>query len=254
MKPRTSSTRGRRRAGPFRLACAAMALLPMLAACARFVEVHRSDLLKERPVRRIAVLPFATDLYVERTKGTFEPVVTCLIEGRRYAGGLIPKTAPDEVTAAFVQQLTLRGGGYELVLPGETQAFVDRQGLDAATLDPATFFMAIGQGLKVDAVVAGNVLRFDELRGSAYGAERSASVAIDTHLMDARTGALLWEGSYQEAQATLSENVASFGTLVQRGAKFLTASQLATWAVEQILEEFPRPGETGKNAPEEAAP
>ncbi len=253
MKPRTCSALGRRRAGPVWLACAAMAMLPMLSACARFVEVHRTDLLKERPVRRIAVMPFATDLYVERTKGTFEPVVTCLLEGRRYAGGPIPKAAPDEVTATFVQQLVLRGD-YELVLPGETQAFVDRQGLDAAALDPAVYFMAIGQGLKVDAVIAGNVLRFDELRGSAFGAERPASVAIDTHLMDALTGALLWEASYREEQATLSENVGSFGTLVQRGAKFLTASQLATWAVEQILEEFPRSGETGKDAPVEAAP
>jgi len=243
-KPRTASTRLGRRAAALLLGLAAFPALAGLAGCARFVDVHRTDLLKERRVRRIAIVPFATDLYVERTKGSFEPVATCLLEGRRFEAGRVPEKAPAEVTASFVQQLTLRGG-YELVLPGQTQAYLAGRGLDPGVLDPAAFFTAVGRGLAVDAVLAGNVLRYDELKGSAYGAERSASVAIDVHLMDARTGGLLWEATYRETQSALSDNVGSLGTVVQRGAKFLTANQLASWAVEQIMVEFPRPEETG---------
>ena len=85
-----------------------------------------------------------------------------------------------------------------------------------------------------------------------FGAEEPASVTIDVHLIHARSGKLLWAASYTETQAALSDNVGTIGTVMQRGAEFLTANQLAMWAVEQIVERFPPPRH--REGAEEAAP
>jgi hypothetical protein len=227
--------------GPVGAAAAAAALLWAAAAlpgCARFVQVEETDLLGKTDLRRIAVLPLRSDLYVREEKRGNEETVTCLYDGKTFPRVRVPAGALQEVTAAFTQQLVLRGE-YELVLPGEVQSLVKGRQLDPTELSPPAFFGAIGEGLDVDAVLAGNVLRYDERRGSAFGAERPASVTIDVHLVHARSGKLLWGASYSESQAPLSENVGSMGLVVQRGARFLTVSQLASWAVEQVLDRFP---------------
>jgi hypothetical protein len=218
-----------------------------LPACARFVQVEKTDLLEKTDVRRIAVLPFRSDLYVRQSQQGDGVAVTCLYDGKTFPLRRVRASALQEVTAVFTQQLVLRGG-YDLVLPGEVGALVERRQLDPAELSPPAFFGAIGEGLDVEAVLAGNVLRYDERRGSAFGAESTASVTIDVHLVHAPSGKLLWGASYSEAQAALTENVGSLGMVVQRGAQFLTVSQLASWAVEQILDRFPEP-RGGKEAP-----
>lgn len=215
-------------------------LLPALAApgCARFVDVQKTDLLKDARIGRIAIHPFTADLYVEAVAGGDGPAVVCRLEGKRFGISKVSAPATREVTAIFSQQLAIKRG-FELVLPGEVAALVEARGLDPSELGPKAYFGAIAQGLGADAVVAGTVYRYNERSGSAYGAERPASIAIDVHLMDGRSGALLWEADYSEAQAPLLDNVGSVGMVVQRGAKFLTISQLAAWAVEQIVERFP---------------
>jgi len=232
----------------------AAALVSALLGCAKFVQVQETDLLRKTKIRRIALLPFRSDLYVKFSGSGARATVTCLYDGKTFPRGKVPERALAEVTAIFLQQLALKGG-YDVVRPGEVEALVARRRLDPKALDPPAFFGAIGQGLGVDAVLAGNVLRYDERHGSAYGAESPASVAIDVHLVDARTGKMLWEASYAETQSTLSENAAGIGTFVQRGARFLRAHDLADWAAEQILDRFPPPRAGGAPAPAaEAAP
>ncbi len=229
--------------------------LPLLATlcalagpgCAKFVQVQETDLLKKTPVRRVAILPFARDLYVKRVGKGPDAAVMCLYDHKAFPNARVPDAALAEVTAIFTQQLLMRGG-YEFVRPGEVDALVQRRHLDPHALEPPAFFGAIGAGLGVDAVLAGNVFRYQDREGSAYGAERPASVALDVHLIDARTGKMLWEASYSETQSALSENAEGIGTFIQRGASFLSANQLAAWAAEHILERFPEPREGKRSA------
>lgn len=222
--------------------CAVLLLALAVSGCARFVDVRETDLLKEARLGRLAILPFMTDLYVEKSPDPGKPFVVCLLEGKRFKVSTVPPSALGEITAIFAQQLSIKGG-YDLILPGEVSAFIKRRHLDPSEIGPRAFFGAIAEGLDVDAVVAANVYRYEERRGSSFGAERPASVLIDIHLLDGRSGQLLWEADYNESQSPLSDNVGSLGLVVQRGAKFLTASELASWAVEQIIERFPEPTE-----------
>jgi hypothetical protein len=211
-----------------------------LAACAKFVQVQETDLLRKTAVRRIALLPFESDLYVKRTGTERSPTVTCLYDGKIFPRARVPEAALAEVTAIFLQQLSLKGG-YDIVRPGDVEALIARRHLDPKAMEPPAFFGPMAEELGADAVLAGNVLLYDELHGSAYAAKASAAVVMDVHLVDARTGKLLWQASYAETQATLSDNVGGIGSFVQRGARFLTAHQLADWAAGQILERFPKP-------------
>lgn len=222
--------------------CAGLLLALAVSGCARFVDVRETDLLKEARLGRLAIVPFTTDLYVEKSASPEKPFLVCLLEGKRFKVSAVPPSALEEITAIFTQQLTIKGG-YDLVLPGDVIAFVKRRHLDPSEIGPRAFFGTIAEGLDVDAVVAGNVYRYKERRGSSFGAEQPASVSIDIHLLDGRSGELLWEADYKESQSPLSDNVGSLGLIVQRGAKFLTASELASWAVEQIIERFPEPAE-----------
>ena len=236
---RVSAARPRDRLPRF---CAVLLLVLAVGGCARFVDVRKTDLLKDARLGRLAILPFTTDLYVEKSMSPEKPFLVCLLEGKRFKVSTVPPSALEEITAIFTQQLSIRGG-YDLILPGEVSAFIKRRHLDPSALGPRAFFGTIAEGLDVDAVVAANVYRYDERQGSSFGAERPASVLIDVHLLDGRSGELLWEADYNESQSALSDNAGSLGLVVQRGARFLTASELASWAVEQIIERFPEPAE-----------
>lgn len=250
-----SSMLRRMRRGPSRRIHArigiTVALAMLVGGCTRFVNVHKTDLLKRTEVRRIAILPFSQDLYVERAEEGHRPIVICLYDRKKFPWVTVPQNAFVEVTAGFAQQLQMRTD-YELVMPGDVRALVDGHGLDPSELSPPAFFGAIAAGLRVDAVLTGNVLRYDHRRGGRFGAEDPAAVTIDVHLIHAKTGKLLWAASYTETQAALSENMGTFGTVVQRGAQFLTVNQLATWAIEQIVDEFPEPRR--REVPDEATP
>jgi hypothetical protein len=230
----------RRAAARAALISIAVSLLPAATGCAKFVQVQETDLLRKTPIRRIALLPFRSDLYVKLSGSGSTARATCLYDGKGFSRGRVHDGALAEVTAIFHQRLALKGG-YDFVKPGDVAALVARRHLDPGELEPPAFFGAMAEDLGVDAVLAGNVLRYEELHGSAYGAEHPASVVLDVHLVDARTGKLLWAASYAETQATLTENAAGFGSFVQRGAKFLTAHELADWAAGQILDRFPKP-------------
>ena len=230
----------RRAAARAALISLAVSLSPAAAGCAKFVQVQETDLLRKTPIRRIALLPFRSDLYVKFSGSGPAAKATCLYDGKSFWRGRVPDGALAEVTAIFHQRLALEGG-YDIVKPGDVAALVARRHLDPGELEPPAFFGAMAEDLGVDAVLAGNVLRYDELQGSAYGAEHPASVVLDVHLVDARTGKLLWAASYAETQATLTESAGGFGSFIQRGAKFLTAHDLADWAAGQILDRFPKP-------------
>ena len=225
----------------------ALSLLPAAAGCAKFVQVQETDLLRKTEIRRIALLPFRSDLYVKFSGSGPTATTTCLYDGKVFSRHRVPEAALAEVTAIFLQRLALMGG-YDFVKPGDVAALLARRHLDPKELEPPAFFGPMAEDLGVDAVLAGNVLRYEELHGSAYGASSPASVVIDVHLVDARTGKLLWAASYAETQAALTENAAGFGSFVQRGAKFLTAHELADWAAGQILDRFPAPRVAGKAA------
>lgn len=77
-----------------------------------------------------------------------------------------------------------------------------------------------------------------EREGSAGGVERPASVGFKLYLMQAATSTVVFEGSFEETQQALFENILKASTFFKRGARWLTAGELSREGIIDILEEI----------------
>ena len=98
----------------------------------------------------------------------------------------------------------------------------------------------IGRDLGVDLLIVPQILDWHERAGSAAGVTTSAAVNMDFYLIDVREqgGALAARSHFKEKQVGLSDNLMNFDTFFKRGAKWLTAQELATEGVQKMIKEF----------------
>lgn len=101
----------------------------------------------------------------------------------------------------------------------------------------------LGRELGGDFLFLGFVFRFEQRIGSSWGAEHPASVAFDLHLFRLRDGREVWSGRMDETQRPLSENLLKFGSFLRRKARWLTAEELASVGMDEILTKLPGPTE-----------
>ncbi len=104
-------------------------------------------------------------------------------------------------------------------------------------------FIALGRELGGDLLFLGFLFRFEQRIGSSWGAERPASVAFDLHLFRLRDGKEVWSSRVDEVQRPLSENLLKFGSFLRRKARWLTAEELASVGMDEILTRLPGPAE-----------
>ena len=97
----------------------------------------------------------------------------------------------------------------------------------------------VGKELNADAVLVGFVFRYREREGYAYSVNRPASLAFEVHLISLKEDNSIWEGSFDETQKSLSENVLKLYAFLKIGSKWLTADELAEQGVEEVLKKFP---------------
>ena len=104
---------------------------------------------------------------------------------------------------------------------------------------PRALAQTLGQVLGADLMVAGFVLRYKKRIGSAMAISEPASVGFAAYLLNVANGRMLWSASFSETQHSLSENILDARAFFKRGAKWLTADELARYGVNKIFEKFP---------------
>jgi hypothetical protein len=90
----------------------------------------------------------------------------------------------------------------------------------------------------VEYVMIGILENYIAREGSAAGIERPASVSFSLKLLHVPTGSVVFEGSFDETQQPLSENVLNALVFFKRGARWLTAGELAREGIMDILDEM----------------
>lgn len=90
-----------------------------------------------------------------------------------------------------------------------------------------------------ESVMVGRVFRYRERVGTAYSVDTPASVAFDLLLIRVSDGRLLWVGRFNETQKSLFENLFRLRLFIKRGARWLTADELADSGMGKVLESFP---------------
>jgi hypothetical protein len=100
--------------------------------------------------------------------------------------------------------------------------------------------MRLGQALRADAVIAGTVWRYKKKATGHAGVETPASVAFAVFLIDPANGRAIWRGLFDEKQTSPpSEDFLDARTLVKRGAKWLSADELARRGVKEVFKKSP---------------
>ena len=98
----------------------------------------------------------------------------------------------------------------------------------------------IGKDMGVDLLIVPQILDWRERAGSSAGVTTSAAVYMDFYLIDVREpgGALVSRSHFKEKQVGLSDNLMNFDTFLKRGAKWLTAQELAMEGMQKMIKEF----------------
>jgi hypothetical protein len=110
-------------------------------------------------------------------------------------------------------------------------------------LKPLRSSVQLGKTLNMDFIFIGFVFRFEERIGSHIGAEKPASVGFDVHLIRLRDEKIVWTGKFDETQRPLSENILKIGSFFRRKASWLTAEELSSVGMDEMLKRFPGPKE-----------
>jgi hypothetical protein len=103
--------------------------------------------------------------------------------------------------------------------------------------------LQLGKELNVDFIIVGFLFRFEERIGSPIGVEKPASAGFDIHLFRLRDGIEVWQGKFDETQRPLSENLFKIGSFFRRKASWLTAEELASVGMDEMLKRLPGPKE-----------
>lgn len=106
-------------------------------------------------------------------------------------------------------------------------------------LKPLRSFIQLGKTLDMDFIFIGILFRFEERIGSHFGAEKPASVGFDVHLIRLKDEKMVWTGKFDETQRPLSENLLKIGSFVRRKASWLTAEELSSVGMDEVLMRLP---------------
>ena len=100
--------------------------------------------------------------------------------------------------------------------------------------------IALGRRKGADTILAGYVYAFRDKQGGNYGVEEPARVVFELALISIKTGSILWQSSFKETQQPLSENLLQLKTFIKRKGRWVSAWEMATTAMREMLRSEPR--------------
>lgn len=185
----------------------------------------------------LAVLPF----FIHRGEGPGRGAACPICKGVIQRGEILPGSQ-NTLTRLLEQKMEAPGTFKVLPLEKVEEAFsqIERRQFE---LKPMRSSIQLGKTLNMDFIFIGVLFRFEERIGSSIGAEKSASVGFDVHLIRLKDEKMVWTGKFDETQRPLSENLFKIGSFVRRKASWLTAEELSSVGMDEMLKKFPGPKE-----------
>ncbi|MCJ7746247.1 MAG: hypothetical protein MUP27_00780 [Desulfobacterales bacterium] len=181
----------------------------------------------------LAILPF----FIERGEDPGRGAI-CPICKRVYGSGEILPGSQNTLTRLLQEKMEAIGTFKVLPLEKMEEALSQRDKKEfEEKLIPLS--IQLGKELSVNFMIVGHLFRFEERIGSAIGATKPASVGFDIHLFRLRDGIEVWRGSLDETQRPLSENLFKIGSFLRRKASWLTAGELASVGMDEMLKRLP---------------
>ena len=189
----------------------------------------------------LAILPF----FIQRGEDPGRGAVCPFCKGIYRKGDILPGSQ-NTLTRLLQEKMEVMGTFKVLPLEkvGEALSQSERRQFE---IRPMRSSIQIGKTLNMDFIFVEYLFRFEERIGSSIGAEKPASVGFDVHLIRLRDEKIVWEGRFDETQKPLSENLFKIGSFVRRKASWLTAEELSSVGMDEILKKLPGAKELEEN-------
>jgi ABC-type uncharacterized transport system auxiliary subunit len=197
--------------------------------------VHRSGTLAGN--EKVLLLPFQNMAWLNGEN----VVVRSPLTGKVFMTGPVAEEAPRLLTDLLISALH-QHTAFQTVPSREAPSIRDAlQAASGSQTPPVAVLARTGRMVKADFVIQGYVYRFKERVGADYSAESPASVAFGVHFVDCREQTVVWSGYLDETQQALSEDLRYLGTFFRRGARWVTAEEMAREAMDAMFKEFTHP-------------
>lgn len=98
----------------------------------------------------------------------------------------------------------------------------------------------VGRVIGADSVMVGTISQYSERGGSEWGVESPSTVSFNVELLSTKDGSTIWQTYYTETQQPLFDNLFEIKKFVKRGAKWVTADELAKEGVREVAKRFGR--------------
>jgi hypothetical protein len=192
---------------------------------------------KAQAKHTLAAFPLLVGIGEEPGRGA-----VCPICKRAYRTSEIPPSSRIALSRLLYQKLEKIGTMH--VFPNEEIVeALSGAGVKSFEENPVSTSIRLGRERHFDFALIGFIWRFEERIGSALGVERPASVAFDLHLYRVKDAKMVWDERFDETQRPLSENLLKLPSFLRRKASWLTAAELASDGLDQILRRLPGPKE-----------
>jgi hypothetical protein len=182
----------------------------------------------------LAIFPF----FIERVEDPARGVVCPICKGVYRQGGILPGS--QNTLTRLLQQKMETMGTFKILPLEKVEDALSKSDRRQLELKPMRSFIQLGKTLDMDFIFIGVLFRFEERIGSHIGAEKAASVGFDVHLIRLKDEKMVWIGKFDETQRPLSENLLKIGSFVRRKASWLTAEELSSVGMDEMLRRFPR--------------
>lgn len=215
----------------------------LFVACVVSLTSCKTDIVVKEPpqtisgTEKILVLPFKnmSKVYGENVN------VRCPVCGKVIMIGKIENGVEHDLTTKVFNLLKDREG-IQIIPPSQAEGVLPGLMLhNKMSWSEKEIIMEAGRMLDADAVIYGYVYRYEERVGTQYAIDSPASVAFDIHLIRVTDGRLLWNGHFDETQQSLSENLFKLGAFIKRKARWISAHEMATTGIEDVMKTFPTP-------------
>ena len=181
----------------------------------------------------LAILPFLIERVEDPGRGA-----VCPICKRIYRKGEILSGSQNTLARLLQEKIETIGTFKLLPIEKMEEAFSQNEKREFE-IKPMRSSIQLGKALNMDFVFIGYLFRFVERIGSHLGADRPASVGFDIHLIRLKDEKMVWEGRFDETQRPLSENLFKIGSFVRRKASWLTAEELSSVGIDEMLKRLP---------------
>ena len=189
----------------------------------------------QKPI--LVILPFFVEKEEDPARGAICPVCKNVYQ----RGDVVPGS--QNTLTRLLYQKTEAIGTFRIIPLEEAEKILSPSVRRQFEQKPIATAIQIGKELYADFISVEYLFRFEERVGSSLGVQKPASVGFDLHLFRTRDGMEVWKGKFDETQKPLSDNVLKIGSFFRRKAAWVTAEELASDGMDEMLKKLPEPKE-----------